>query len=222
MSIRNKSISKLLLSIALIVSSLGAIAQPEVDGSRAIYARIDSFIARVNTDVDSVFVNDVTGFAVGDTVLFYMSKGIESVPIGFASEGGIQSVNNTGKYAFFKIAEIVSASKCVILNNTLPGLIDFASNEVGQLIKVPTYDKARLTSSFSFPAWDPVNYTGGVFPLIVGKKLSLESDLSADSKGLKGGVPDGQYNGDCSSTDIGYQEKFFKETAVDSAGKKGS
>jgi CHU_C Type IX secretion signal domain len=221
LSDRSTIFPKLLLTTVLIISSITAIAQPEVDGSRAVYARIDSFIARVNTDVDSVFVNDVTGFAAGDTVLFYMSKGIESVPIGFASEGGIQSVNNTGKYAFFKIAEVVSASKCVVLNNTLPGLIDFASNEVGQLIKVPTYNKARLTSSFSFPAWDPVSFTGGVFPIIVGRKLSLEADLSANAKGLKGGVPSDQYTGDCSSTDIEYQEKFFLETVVDRAGKKG-
>ena len=211
---------KLSLFIILIISSLCVVAQPEVDGSKAVYARIDSFIANVNTDVDSVFVNDLTGFAVGDTVLFYISKGIEPVPIGFASEGGIQSINNTGKYAFFKISAIVSAEKCVILNNTLPDLFPFSSKEVGQLIKVPTYDKARITSSFNFPEWDPVNYTGGVFPLIVGKKLILEDNLSADGKGFNGAVPNSQFNGGCSG-DTAYISKFYLETEIDSAGLKG-
>jgi hypothetical protein len=211
---------KLIISITLVASGFTAFTQPEVDGSRALYARVDSFTAIVNTDVDSVFVNDVTGFSVGDTVLFYMSKGIEAKPVGSAQPGIVNSLNNTGSYAFFKIAEIVSASKCVVLNNTLPELFYLMPGEVGQLIKVPSYAKARLTSSFDFPAWDPVEFVGGVFPLIVGKKLILESDFNADKKGFKGAVPYSQFNGDC-STDTKYLNKYYLETDTDSAGLKG-
>jgi hypothetical protein len=176
------------------------LAQPEVDAGRAIYTRITSIQAENDTDVDSLYVETIDGFSVNDTVLIYLSIGADPINPGESGNPGqVQNIFNTGKYSIVKILEI--APGLIVINTKFPFPKKTYYPGVGQLVKVSSYEKARITSSFNFPAWDPVNGIGGVFPIIVSKKLILESDFSADSDGFLGAIPFGQYNGSCSSSD---------------------
>jgi len=218
---RTVKISLQIVFVLLIYTySANVFAQPAVDGAKALYARVDSFIAEDGNNVDSVFVDDVTGFTAGDTVLVYQNTGIEpKVSVLPDQTGEINSIYNTGKYAFFKIQEVITLANCVVLNNTLP-YSTFNSGERGQLIKVPVYSKARFTSAFSFPSWDQSTGVGGVFPIIAHSKILLEDDISADGKGFKGAVPIAAYNGGCSGVNS-HQDDFYLETDSDSSGLKG-
>jgi hypothetical protein len=212
----------IIVLIALLISSLNIMAQPEVDAGRAIYTRINSINAYVDTDVDSIYVASTIGFNVKDTVLIYQTIGAEPNNPDEGGAGQVQNLWNTGKYTIVKILEIIPALDLIVINTKLPQFIEYHTGEFGQLVKVSSYEKARLTSSFNFPQWDSVNKTGGVFPIIVSKKLILETNFSADGKGFLGAVPDGQYNGSCSSTDTaGYHKPFFTISASDSAALKG-
>ena len=124
------------------------------------------------------------------------------------AEGDINSMFNTGKYAIFKIGEILDDTT-VVLNTTLPNMIPYRPGEVGQLIKIPTYDRATLESGFDFPAWDPVTQTGGIFPVIVRKTLTLNADIDASGKGFRGAQPAGEYTNVCSDGDPDYLHEYY-------------
>ncbi|MCF8380437.1 MAG: gliding motility-associated C-terminal domain-containing protein [Bacteroidales bacterium] len=193
-------------------------AQPEVDHNRAVYGKVIYH----NTQ-DSLLLEDSSPFTIGDTVLYHHTIS------GFAYDstsqiGEIRDMKNAGIYGIYLIEDIVG--NFVKLNNVLPlyGSFPHRNGDYGQLIKVPTYEKARFTNSFVFPAWDPVAKTGGIFPILVRKKLIIESDLSAEGKGFKGAVPTGNYllsGGKCSDGNFTVDDNYFTGSAVDSGAFKG-
>ncbi|MGC9341423.1 MAG: gliding motility-associated C-terminal domain-containing protein [Bacteroidales bacterium] len=216
----------ILLFLAIITASIFPLSlysqtTPELDAQKAVYVRVNDYKSRIIGDVDSVIVTDASGFAVEDTVLFYQTIG------GLPDAGGeMPNYFYTGKYAIMKIQEI--NGNIIVFNSTLPNM---ATNprqpgEIAQLVKIPNYGTVRVTSSFASDAsyweWNTNTKTGGVFPLIA-KKLILETNLSANGQGFKGGLPDGEYGGVCSSAsgDIIYQTVGMFTDAADSSGRKG-
>jgi hypothetical protein len=209
------------ISFILVPYSIFSQTHPELDAQKAVYVRVNDYKSRIIGDVDSVIVTDASGFAVDDTVLFYQSIG------GLPDAGGeMPNYFYTGKYAIMKIQEI--NGNIIIFNSTLPNM---ATNprqpgEIAQLIKIPNYKVVRATSSFTVDAayweWNTATKTGGVFPVIA-RKLILETNLSANGQGFKGGVPDGEYGGVCSSASGGmvYQTVGMFTDAADSSGRKG-
>ena len=209
--------------IAFLTFPFGLFSQsfPELDARKAVYARIEQYKSRIIGNVDSVILADANGFSVNDTVLFFQTLG------GDPDEGGeIFQFYYTGKYAIMKIQKIVGDT--VVFNSTLPDMSSITpkAGEVAQLIKIPTYKKVRVTEKFAndsaYWAWDPSTSTGGVFALIAGR-LDLETDFSANGQGFKGGEPDGEYGGVCSSSsgDTIYDRVGMFTSAADSAGRKG-
>ena len=78
-----------------------AYGQTSISGViNTVSARIDAVYGEVDTDVDSVHVNSIAGFAVGDTVMVHMAVGATFYTSG-ANIGLMSSTNNIGKYAIF-------------------------------------------------------------------------------------------------------------------------
>ena len=205
----------------LIFNNQDLFPQQVVDGSKAVYTRINRVSCYATNDPDTVFVVSTASFAIRDTVLIYQSIGASAYPPGNEEgKGTVENMYNTGKYAIFKISEIVDDTT-VVLNTTLPAMMAYNPGEVGQLIRIPTYDRATLEAGFDFPAWDPVTQTGGIFPVIVRKKLTLNTNMSAVGKGFRGALPAGQYTGDCADSDPAYLKDYYTATAQDTAGGKG-
>lgn len=209
--------------MALVLKETNLKAQvPVVDGARAVYARVDSFYAKQDFNFDTVFVNNTAGFFPGDTVLFHQT--ISGFPDQTGDVGRINAIRNAGKYAIYLVDTLFG--KTIILNNSFPPFAnrvdDITEQEgsSGQLIRIPTYERARITATFDFPAWDPVSKTGGIFPIMVHKKLSLEADISADGKGFRGAAAD-ESGEDCSNGIYGDNGYFFLDGSADSGSLRG-
>ena len=215
--------NSLLLIFGLIVFNLSLFAQPEVDQNRAKYAKVIKYYAQFNTNPDTLVLEDASQFSIGDTVLFHHTIS------GFAydsaaSIGDIREIKNAGVYGIYLIDTI--DGNTVALNNRLPanGVNAFREGDLGQLIKVPTYERARFTSNFVFPEWDPLAKVGGIFPILVTKKLTIEDDVSADGKGFRGAIPSEDYllnGGKCSDGNFTVDDKYFPDAAIDSGAHKG-
>jgi len=127
---------------------------------------------------------------------------------------------NTGKYAFFLIAEKIGNS--LVLNASLnPEILPMGGGEVAQLIKVRSYRNAvvPLTGVTADP-WDPVTGTGGVVTMFVHGVLRLDGNIDVSGKGFKGalGSTDTEYTVGCLDGDtMGY---FYLDGEV-WAGLKG-
>ncbi len=196
-------------------------SQQVVDGSRAVYTRINRVSCDNANDPDTIYVTTAVSFAVHDTVLVFQTIGASANPPSWPSgKGEVESMFNTGKYAIFKIGEIIDDTT-IVLNTTLPNMKAYMPGEAGQLIKIPTYERATVEPGFDFPAWDPVTKTGGIFPLIIRKTLYLNAEMNASGKGFKGAQPAGQYTNDCSDGNLAYLNGYYAETAQDTAGEKG-
>ncbi len=130
----------------LIFNNQDLFPQQVVDGSKAVYTRINRVSCYATNDPDTVFVVSTASFAIHDTVLIYQSIGASAYPPGNVDgRGSVENMYNTGKYAIFKISEIVDDTT-VVLNTTLPTMMAYNPGEVGQLIRIPTYDRATLDS----------------------------------------------------------------------------
>lgn len=186
-----------------------------------VSSRIDSICAFNNTDVDSLYVNSVSGFSEGDTVLVHMTVGASFYTSG-GNVGNMSARNNSGKYAIFIIKEIDAPNQFIILNSTLPGFTPFLEGESGQIVKVPTYKTAVITSTLTCEPYDPVKGTGGILVMMVKGNLIFESDINVDGKGFPGAVPDiPEYSGTCSSEDPAYSNLYFNSSQSNYAALKG-
>ncbi len=163
---------------------------------------------------DRITLANATAFQAGDTVLLQQMKGV-GIDVAGSHFGDPQNPNNTGKYEFLIIQNIMGNQ--VIFTADLTNSYDIAGGV--QLIKVPGYNNVTVTGTLTCPPWDSATGTGGVLAIIVGNTLTLNADIDVSGRGFKGGVPvDG--NGECTNSDPGYDSLYYSAT-TDSAGAKG-
>jgi hypothetical protein len=195
------------------------------------YTNIEELVFRSGNIPDAVRVSSTDGFQSGDTVMVYQPKGF---PVddreNEAYAGTIGGyIGYTGKYSLLIIHEINLDT--IIFNNAtgfnFPPLIDqpyhYEDGDVGQLIRVPSYDNAVVSSTLSAKDWDPVSNTGGVLVFFVKEKLTLNAPIDVSGQGFKGGNPGtDEYNGLCYTDDTDEYSKFFYLSGeVNKAGLKG-
>lgn len=189
------------------------------------YTAVTSILCLEENDVDSVEVSDLTGFGVGDTVMLYCVQGSKIVTDTtgpFFKEIGGDSLNpgNTGRYAFLIINEIYTPGKVVVFNNKItPHIKTMRNGEVAQLIRVPSYRNAEVTTAgLSADPWDGTK--GGVITLFA-SVLELDGDISASGKGFRGASEDADYLWNCTSENMAVLDSQFYHIDNYSAGKKG-
>jgi Peptidase family C25 len=112
---------------------------------------------------------------------------------------GYSAANNTGKYEFVKATSAVPTSGGtvnILGTGTGGGLLNaytnanYVAGTMGQrrfqVVRVPQYDNAALSSGLTAAAWDGT--TGGVLALDVKGNLQLGGTVSVDGLGFRGGA----------------------------------
>jgi hypothetical protein len=206
-------------------------AYTAIGGTINDYTSVTSIIAYDNNNVDSVVVVSAAAFAEGDTVMLYCVKGSiigtgGTYPPGnpaYPAGQDAQNPRNTGRYAFMIVQEVVNPN-IVVFNTSVAGFIDpMEPGEVAQLIRVPSFRYADVTSDIASPSWNPSTGTGGVVALFVHGVLRLNADIDVSGDGFKGaqGNSDDIYSAGCSSTDtMNFYENFYLDGEL-WAGLKG-
>lgn len=123
-----------------------------------------------------------------DLVLIIQMKGAEISQLDDITYGDVLNINNAGKYEFGKVknAEGNTVSLCATLLNTYDiGSIDGYI----QLIKVPQYINANITSTLTASPWNNTTKTGGVLALDCSGKLTLNANINVSGLGFQGGIP---------------------------------
>ena len=157
---------------------------------------INNISSRVNTieAADAVILDDVSGFSDGDTVLVIQMKGVSSQisqTSGFGQEDGYLEGQpgeyGVGYYEFIVIEQVELGPNRITFRNNLSGFDKYDVEGSVQVLKVPSYENARVTDELTCSEWDSVSGTGGVLALIVNKQLELDADIDVSGKGFRGG-----------------------------------
>ncbi|MRR19048.1 gliding motility-associated C-terminal domain-containing protein [bacterium] len=200
--------------IVLMVTGGGAFVSaqtPLITGEINRYARVTSVGA------DFVTVDNVSDFAVNDTVMVMQMNGVR-INAGTDLQGNYQNVEGTpGKYEVVIISSINTVSRTVYFSRLLLNAYSAAAKV--QLIKVRSYRNAVVNAELTCQAWDSASAKGGVLAFFVKGVLTLNADINLSGKGFKGGIPS-QGNGFCQRSDdtMAYESYSISSRA---AGYKG-
>lgn len=167
---------------------------------------------------DRVTVNDVTGFAPGDTILLIQMQGVEilTAPLAY---GNVQNkLGEPGLYEFLIIQSVNTGTDEIIFRNDILKTYDFKGNV--QVIRVPYYNSAAVNGILTCDSWNSSSKTGGVLALIVGRSLKLNSNIDVSGKGFEGGK-DSIGQGICRSTNEALYGQDTYQVGFPNAGFKG-
>lgn len=151
-------------------------SQSDISGTINQYRKV------VSVGIDNVTVTDATPFSVNDTVLLIQMSG------GIAPSGGngmlVDTVGTPGAYEFLIILNV--SSNTVTFTQSLDN--SFSPDGLLQLIAVPSYNTAVVSSPLTCDQWVGSSGTGGVLAFIVKRRLSLNAPINVDGKGYAGGA----------------------------------
>lgn len=137
----------------------------------------------------SIEVSDPSAFAVGNRVLIIQMKGAVVDTTNTASFGDVLNLNNCGNYEFSHISDITGNT--IYLTDTLQRLYDVAS--AVQLIRVPKFVHATVTSPITCPVWN--GSVGGVIAIECSGIITFNNNIDAKGKGFAlGNVSPTGYN----------------------------
>ena len=182
------------------------------------YAKVLEVFNADTTDVDSVKINTPI-FQIGDTALFIVMKGTE-VYMSSGLEGTLSNYHNIGIYNILLVFDV--SDSIVIFTTRLRKLIAPGPGQITQLIKVRGgKDIYTINEPLTCKPWDPSDGTGGVFILVAGRKIVLNSNIDVSGKGFLGGNPNvpavDYFTGNCSEA----IDLFYTESAYNSSGRRG-
>jgi len=207
--------------ILLIVLFVSGVASSLYSQGTHIGGVINQYIQVISIGIpDSVTVSDAGMFAPGDTVLLIQMKGVVVYGDEGAQYGSYSKLLGTpGGYEFLIIKSVDYGTKKIVFTSSLINSYDVYG--LIQLIKVPSYDAAVVTSTLTCSPWDSVTAkTGGVLTFMVANTLTLNADIDVSGKGFTGGIP---YNGDgnCVVTNLPLYSKYSYPQGYTNSGWKG-
>ncbi|NOT52318.1 MAG: PKD domain-containing protein [Chitinophagaceae bacterium] len=130
-----------------------------------------------------ITVEDASTFNTGDTVMIIQMKGAVIDSTNTAAFGTITDYKNAGNY---EINYVKSKTGNIIeLKNVMTRQYDIPAGKV-QLIRVPYYPNANITSTLTCLPWD--GNKGGVLVLNVQDTIQLAANIDVSGKGFRGGV----------------------------------
>jgi hypothetical protein len=131
-----------------------------------------------------VRVDNTAGLSANDFVLLIQMKGADVNTANNASFGSVTSLNNAGNYELNTICSIRGDSlfffRQLAQSYTVSGKV--------QLVRIPEYASANVTSPLQAQAWDSAAGKGGVLALSVQNNLVLQAPVSASGAGYAGGA----------------------------------
>lgn len=131
-----------------------------------------------------ILIADPTGLGYNDKVMLVQMKGATINTSNDANFGNIASLNNVGNYEIGTVCTVIGDS--VFLTFML--LNSYTVADKVQLVKIPQYISARVTSTLRAAPWNNATGTGGVLALIANDDLILDAPVSGDSSGYRGGA----------------------------------
>lgn len=176
------SITGLLCSFAgLLFTPAPAYAQTNIGGIINSYYKVTS----INTVQSSIDVASTAGLSLFDNVMLLQMKGAAVNTANNSSFGTITTYNDAGNYEMNVICGLEPTR--IYLLSKISKTYDPVNGFV-QLVKVPAYANATVTSTLQTQPWDKTVGTGGVLALIVNGTLTLQSGISATDNGFVGGA----------------------------------
>ncbi len=161
-------------------------------------------------DCDSaVVITDPQGLNIGDKVLILQMKGALIIEANDSTYGDLVSLEAAGCLEFMLVKDIRGTT------------VEFASKFVHryqsqhrvQMIRVPVYSDAVVTSDITAKGWN--GKVGGVIAFEVAGTLTLNANINADSLGFHGGFQGGSKPNSCNFT------AWYSPYSVGHAGAKG-
>ncbi len=148
-------------------------------------------------------VQDAGKYNAGDTVLLIQMKGAVIDSTNTAAFGTITNYKNAGNYEF-NYVKSKTGNDIELLNNITRGY-DIPNGKV-QLIRVPYYQSANISSELTCSPWD--GNKGGVLVFNVRDTLNMNADINTTGKGfLKGTMHNSNVNTfTCDVTDYYYPD----------------
>ena len=149
---------------------------------------IDPVTKTVTLENASMFTQN----ALPDTVLLIQMTGIPVTGNGLG--GNREEEEETGAYEFHLVTHVNGST---VTLKSVPYM--FNTNELVQMIRVPSYKNADIDGTLTCRGWDWESGTGGVLALFAGGTLTFNADMDVSGLGFRGGkAGDTQYTGPCS------------------------
>jgi gliding motility-associated-like protein len=160
---------------------------------------------------DRAIVDNVAGFAAGDTILIIQMQGvkIQTDP----NYGYLQDYyGEPGMHEFMIIDAVNGGNEIVFKRNTLH---TYAPEGNIQIVRVPYYNTATVTGKLFCNPWNSTTKKGGVLALIIGRTLKLNADIDMSGSGFVG-AKDAIGDAICLSSGLEYYTESFTKS-----GRKG-
>ena len=162
---------------------------------------------------NSLIVGDANGFFPGDTILLIQMKGAIIDSTNTAAFGTISDYKNAGNYEINYIKSITG--NIIDLKNSITRLYDIPDGKV-QLVRVPYYQKATVTSTLTCLPWD--GSKGGVLVLNAADTIFMNADIDVSGTGFKGG---NGFNSQQPILNCDKNDYYYPQSNIDIAGQKG-
>jgi gliding motility-associated-like protein len=155
----------------------------EIKGVVNKYVKVTSIINEASVNISSP-----VGFVAFDTVMIVQIKGAI-----FASDDPnvIEDIMSMGKYELTVINSIVGNT--VTFNSPLKNT--YNASESVQLIRIPSYENAKVTEELTCKPWD--GESGGVLAVISSGTIELNADINVSGMGFRGADPVTFTSGSC-------------------------
>lgn len=140
-------------------------------------------VLALNPCDNKITVENASAFNTGDTVMMIQMKGAVIDSTNTAAFGTITDYKNSGNYEFNFVKS--KSGNIIELKNVLTRQYDIPVGKV-QLIRVPYYTNANVSSTLTCPPWD--GSKGGVLVLNVQDTVNLSANIDASGKGFRGGT----------------------------------
>jgi len=153
-------------------------AQTIIGGTINLYGSVTA----VNTVTNAVTLSSNPGFVAGDRVLLIQMKGASINQTNSSNYGDLTALNNAGNYEIHEVCAAVGTEVTFI------NAIDRSYTVAGavQLVSIPTYTDAEITSTLTASAWD--GSIGGVLALEVSGTLTFSANIDVSGLGFRGGA----------------------------------
>jgi len=195
---RQRSLFLLELVIGFMV--LAGIGGRVLASDKVIQGKVNVYRKVLTLNAGNAVLSSVDSIAPGDTVLLIQMQGV-GIDTDQGSYGTYvaQKLGEPGGYEFLLVQSVNTGTNTVVFRNNVLNTYDTRGNI--QLIKVPFYNTAVVGGTLTSKSWNPVDQTGGVLALIVGRKLTLNAAIDVSGKGFYGGSAT-TGTGACDPTDL--------------------
>lgn len=167
--------NKILFIAQLFIASCSLAQSTNISGV------INDYVAVSGVSGTTIDVSSTSAFSPGDRVLLIQMQGATVDETNSASFGTVTSLNDAGNYEFSTVCTVVNGTQLTV--SSVQRTYNVAGNV--QLIRVPVYSSAIITSTLSAAPWD--GSTGGILAFECSRTLTMNAGIDLQGMGFRGG-----------------------------------